>query len=89
MHATYGVFPDSLSDKLKVRRTVLYSQPSPCSVKMKYIDVPYSPGTHDLNLFSAQGSSYSLFKNRPALNFGDRLRRALTSFSSVKFAFLL
>lgn len=51
MHANYAVFPNSPFDELKVRGTVLYSQP--CSVKMKYTDVLYSPGTHDLYLFSA------------------------------------
>lgn len=57
MYTNCDFFPNSLFDKLKVRRTVLYSQPDSCSVKMKYTDVLYSTGTHDLYLFSAHSSS--------------------------------
>lgn len=60
MHANYAFFPNSLFDKLKVRRAVLCAQSDSCSVKMKYTDVLYSTGTHDLYLFSAHSSSHSI-----------------------------
>lgn len=36
--------------------------------------------------FQPKALHTSLFKNRSVLNFGDKLRRALTSFLTVKFA---
>lgn len=87
MHANYDFFPNSVFHKLKVRRTVLYSQPDSCSVKMKYTDTLYSTGTLICTYFQSMALHTPLFKNRSVLNFGDRHRRALTSFSIVKFTF--
>lgn len=45
--------------------------------------------TWSVPIFSPRALHMPLFKNRTVLNFGDRLRKVLTSFLTVKFAVLL